>query len=220
MQRVVHDLAARTSPTRLRVPYGVSSLIALVLHICFVTLFAWTGVWPLAVFNVGSVVLFAIVFVLARQNRIPLGIALAMAELMLHQALAVHYVGLEPGFQYYLLAVGPIPLLMPDSPRWIRFGVPVLLLIEFLLLTGIYAGVPPPYTLDPLLLMGLNYANLLSSFLLLWAFAYFYQYGADLAEGALVVARERSEELLHNILPPKIVARLRSKPGVVADSVA
>src|SRR5688572_2835769 len=191
MQRVVHDLAARTSPTRLRVPYGVSSLIALVLHICFVTLFAWTGVWPLAVFNVGSVVLFAIVFVLARQNRIPLGIALAMAELMLHQALAVHYLGLDAGFQYYLLAVGPIPLLMPDSPRWIRFGVPGLLLIEFLALSVIYLGYPPnELLLDPQWLLPLlNYGNLLASFLLLWAFAYFYQYGADLAEGALVIAR-------------------------------
>jgi adenylate cyclase len=218
MSQGTHLVQQAASP-RMQVPFARLTLYALALHIVFFVFFAVQGVWPLVYFNVASIATFVVLFLMALKGRITLGLSLAIFEVALHQVFAVHMIGWDSGFQYYLLAVGPLPMVLPEAPRVLRFGIPVMLLLTFAGLLLLYPGVPPPHELDPVLMMLLNYLNLIGSFLVLWVFAYFYQRGAELAEDALVVARERSDQILHNILPPKIVARLRASPGVVADAV-
>ena len=73
------------------------------------------GVWPMALFNVLSVVLFATAFVLNRKGWPVLAILLAFSEIVVHQSLAVYFIGWDAGFQYYLIAVGIYALSMPSG---------------------------------------------------------------------------------------------------------
>lgn len=217
-RRTVPWLVARLASPRLQVPYRAAALIGLFTHVGFLGLFALLGVRELVWLNVVSVAVFVAVYVLVGRGRTRLALTLAMLEIAVHQAAAVHLVGWDAGFQYYLLGVGPLPLSLPETPRWLRLGVPAALLVLFLALLVRYLGAPPSYAVDDTVLAILQLANLLGAFMLVWSFAYFYQHGAELAEKALLEARERSEQLLHNILPPSVVDRLRAKPGVVADA--
>lgn len=211
-------LVARLASPRLHVPYRAAAIIGMASHVLFLALFAALGVRELVYFNVVSIAVFVLVYVLVGRGSTRVALSLAMFEIAVHQAFAVHLVGWEAGFQYYLLGVGPLPLLLPETPRWVRLGIPAALLFLFGALLIQYLGAPPPYEIDGTWLALIQLANLLGAFFLVWSFAYFYQSGAELAEKALFEARQRSEQLLHNILPPSIVERLRGKPGVVADA--
>ncbi|MCZ7681434.1 MAG: hypothetical protein M5U28_22630 [Sandaracinaceae bacterium] len=211
-------LVARRASPRFTVPYRAAALLGIGSHVGFLGLFAALGVPALMYFNLASIAVFVLVYALVARQATKLALGLAMAEIAAHQALAVHCVGWDAGFQYYLLGVGPLPLLLPGAPRLVRVGVPLALLALFGYLLVAYLGAPPPYEIDGTWLALMQLGNLLGAFFLVWGFAYFYQKGAELAEGALVEERARSEQLLHNILPPSVVERLRSKPGVVADA--
>ncbi len=211
-------LVARRASPRFTVPYRAAALLGIGSHVGFLALFAALGVPELMYFNLASIAAFVLVYALVARQATKLALGLAMAEIAAHQALAVHCVGWDAGFQYYLLGVGPLPLLLPGAPRLVRVGVPLALLALFGYLLVAYLGAPAPYEIDGTWLALMQLGNLLGAFFLVWGFAYFYQKGAELAEGALVEERARSEQLLHNILPPSVVERLRSKPGVVADA--
>lgn len=212
-----HSLYAAPELTpRAELPYRAAALVGLGTHVGLLGLFAFFEIWPMVAFNVGSIALFVLVYVLVRKNRVGPGMILALGEVIVHQIVAFYYTGWTPGFQYYITVVVPLPLMLPDVPtkrRLVFASVPALVFIALLVLPGVDPSHPFP---EPVA-VALGRANLLISFAAPWLFVFYFRRGAELAEDALDRARQRTEQLLFGILPPAIVGRLR-EGELVADS--
>ncbi len=77
------------------------------LHLLTLTLFALFDVTPMVYFNIGSVAFYIVIFFLLRQTgQAALYLVVVSIELIIHQVLAVYYLGWGYGFQYFLLASG------------------------------------------------------------------------------------------------------------------
>jgi len=215
----VPEVFAKTelSP-RAELPYRAAARISLVNHIGIFALFAGFGIWPMAAFNVLSIALFVWVLVLIGQNRVVLGMFLAIGEVIIHQILAVYFTGWTPGFQYYLPLVAALPLMLPQVPNGRRIAFAAVPVVAFVALMFVHDPTPPhPF---PAQVAGaLGRINLLISFSVPWIFVYYFRHGAELAEAELARSAQRSEQLLDGILPPSVVVRLR-EGEVVADSFA
>ena len=207
---------AELSP-RAELPYRAAALVGLVNHIGLMTLFAVFGIWPMVAFNVLSIATFAFAFVLIGRNRVRLGLALAIGEVIVHQILAVYFTGWTPGFQYYLPVVVALPLMLPEVPprrQIVAASIPALVYVGL-----IFTHDPaPPNPFPSAVADILGHINLLVAFSIPWVFVYYFRHGAELAEAALARAAQRAEQLLYGILPPSVVVRLR-RGEVVADSL-
>ena len=84
----------------------ITGVVAGLYHFLFLVFFAAFGLWPLVYVNCGSVFFFALVFLLVRRTgNAALGMTLVSVELIVHQVLAVYYLGWDYGFQYYLFII-------------------------------------------------------------------------------------------------------------------
>ncbi len=84
--------------------YG--GLLAIVIHITFLLLFRLTEVGPLYTLNFFSIAIYLYSYYLVRvKDHFHVGILIAVGEVLLHQGLAVYYLGWDYGFQYYLLSM-------------------------------------------------------------------------------------------------------------------
>lgn len=95
-------------------PLTIGAYAALLMHIAFFVIFFIYEVTPLFYFNFFSIILFAgLVYLLLRQQSTQFAMLTASTEVFIHQLLAIHYVGWEYGFQFYLLAI-PVFLLLGE----------------------------------------------------------------------------------------------------------
>ncbi len=206
-------------PERTAITLRRASVGGIVIHAAFIALFGALGVPALAVYNVFSV----LVFIGARQllqktGRIQIAVPLVVGEVATHQALCVHYLGLDAGFQFWILATLPVLLLMPWERRAVTVGGIVMGLGAFLLLAVHYEGATPPVALSPSLLSKMHTGNEVSAFLFVSAVTYFFARTAEHAEKLARRAHRQTEALLNNTLPASIAARLLADGRVPAES--
>lgn len=217
----VRELIGKTpGATRVQLPYGAASTVGLGVHVVLLFSFLALGVWPMAAFNVLSVLCFVGVRVLFKRGQLGLALGIAIAEVIVHQVLAVSFCGWEPGFQYYLLTVAPLTLMLPGVGPRVGAALATIPMFTFVGL-GLQHELgfgSAHYPLAEPWGRYLGIFNLLFSFAILWVFIAFYRRGSEIAEDKLATVVERSERLLFGILPPAIVERLREQPGVVADA--
>ena len=217
LRELIGDAA---SYQKVQVPYAAATVVGLFVHASLLVIFTVLGVWPMALFNIGSVAVFIAVRIFFQRGRMGTGMVLAITEVVVHQVLAVYFCGWSPGFQYYLLSVAPLTLMLPGIRPKVGYffaAIPLLTFVTLATLDALTARVAP-YAFPEPLGRFIGFFNELFSFAVLWVFVAFYRHGAELAEVALASVVERSERLLYGILPPAIVERLREKPGVVADA--
>jgi adenylate cyclase len=214
----IRELIAPLRVARMQLPLSRILVIAGVIHACMLALFAWLGVWPLALYNVLSVALFAAAYVLLRRGRLGHASMLGTVEVLVHQVLAVHYLGWAAGFQFYVLAVAPLELMLGVRSRAVQVGAVVVSLALFITLAAIYQEAPPPSAIDATFLRVYGLVNLIVAFALPIAFAFYLRSAAEVAEHALDEQKQQSEALLNRVLPPTIVPRLREF-GSLAEGV-
>lgn len=125
--------------------------------------------------------------------------------------------GPEVGLQYLLLAyaVAPFALYAP------RYKMVMLSFAPFsmaMFLLGLY-GLPdaPVLQIDAATVRTLAIANSVALFVILTSFALFIRYNSIAAETKLNLERERSENLLLNILPAPTAERLKNDERAIAD---
>lgn len=104
-----------TSPAHLRYLDLITHSVwaALALHVAFGVFFALTGFRDLALFNAGSVALYALLAFQLRQGRFTVTLLLTTVEVILHARLALSALGFESGFQYYVFALIPAAFFHP-----------------------------------------------------------------------------------------------------------
>ncbi len=196
-----------------------ATLISGVGHLSFIPLFAFLRIPSLVYYNMGSVMLFLIAWSINRRGYHYLSLLLSIAEFTGHAWLAVKLLGWDFGFQYYMIGWCFVPFLAPKGGLWLKYGIFIFNSAGFITLCS-YAGASP---LAPDAWQ-LHFAKPLNAFNFVFfcsgfAFAFFYFRNlVDEAEAMAKSAFDRSEWLLHNILPATIAERLKLDASVIAEA--
>lgn len=185
---------------------GVSVMAGLT-HLCFLLLFYKSGVSQLALINVGSILCYALTFSLLWHHHVVSAWMLIILEVVGHAVLAVYFVGWESGFHFYIMLVPPVMVVSPLD-NW-RSKAPLVLG-----LVALYVGLDfflrlaaPVATLEPSVLNGLHYFNLITVLVLLIFLAGMYY--------RLVV---QSEQQLREMATTDPLTRLRNRRSVLDTS--
>lgn len=152
---------------------GLSVVMGL-MHTALLALFYFHGVTTLVLINLACVLLHGVTFFLAMGKRATWSWALTMIGLVAHAVLAVCLIGWDSGFHLYIMLVPPV--IVVSAMDNLRGKAPVVLG-----LMGLYVWldltqreVPATYALEPLLLNGLYYFNLLTVLVVLVCLAALY----------------------------------------------
>ncbi|WP_374594658.1 GGDEF domain-containing protein [Aquabacterium sp.] len=162
-------------------------LVAALTHAVFGVLFYALGAWMLAWVNVGSVTLFLASYGLIRQRRNQMAVVLVFVEIFGHAALAVHMIGWDSGFHYYLLLVAPVVIMSNLSKTSHKLLMTSSVCAFYMLLDATVRASAPLHTLHPGVLNALRYFNILVTFGLLTYLAMLYLGMIKKAEKQLLV---------------------------------
>jgi diguanylate cyclase (GGDEF)-like protein len=151
-----------------------------------IPLYAALGSWQLAALNVGSVVLYALVFALVAQRRNRLAVGLMWFEVLTHSALGSLLIGWDSGFHYFLLMF--IPAIVIGTTR--RRAVPMVatLLLFYLGLKFVCDSQGALTPLQPWALRTAQAVNVLLVFALFYTMASYYRAKVIQAEQRLLTA--------------------------------
>ena len=180
----VPTLAAlsRLSEQRFRGVLLRAAAVAAVAHLLFVVFFASFSVWTLAIFNIGSVLLYLSCLWLIRRARYSLALAGAIGEVIVHGWLATAAIGWVGGFQYYLLVLVPLVFFHPQWRMARKLGVVALLVASFLVFNFVVATITPLHPLPTGILGLIRVVNIAAAFGLLAYFSHQFATAATRAE--------------------------------------
>ncbi|WP_303805682.1 GGDEF domain-containing protein [Ruminococcus flavefaciens] len=116
------------------IAYFFALAACLAAHILYFFLFLNAGVKNMAIFNVFSVLFYALTIILIKKvkNKLLLAYA-ALAEIIIHASLATICVGWVPDFGMFLLMIIPIAFLMPNKNK----KAPFVVMFTSILLYGV-----------------------------------------------------------------------------------
>jgi class 3 adenylate cyclase len=197
---------------------SVASPVAFLLHFSWLCIFWWFKVMPLFYFNIASSLYWVFIFFLVRKKGMVLtAMILNSVEVLSHQILAVYILGWDYGFQYFFFLPAFFIFLGYFNTLLIPFGISVLSLC-FYLLSYYHTQHLISHVILPSVVQDIFYfTNLVSIFFLLVLFSFLYSYAARKAESGLEKERQKSENLLLNILPHSIAQRLKDDQSIIAD---
>lgn len=133
-------------------------------------------------------------------------------------SLTTVYTGLGTGFFLFGLVGLLYATLAEWVSRWVQWVISGASALVFvcLVLYGLLAPPLHPVPEDWVVIFAAVNAVGTAGFLLMVAITY--RHFVDQAEAALEAEYEKSEALLHNIMPPSVAERLKENPEVIADS--
>ncbi len=184
------------------------SLAGAVVHVAMGLSFLVLGVRWLAACNVGSVLVFAGAFALVQRGRVVLPAVLILAEVVVHQTLAVSAMGWFYGFQHWLIPAAAAAFVTPGTRFRQGVGAMVVALATYAVLFGIFGqtGILVPPGLFGWSLIVVNH---LGAPVVSCLIVYMLARVSNDVEGRLEAEHLRSENLLHAILPIAIAERLK-----------
>ncbi len=155
--------------------------LGITVHLSLIPFFFWLDYTVLAAFNVLSSAAWFIARLLNHQGKHTAAIILLITEVSLHTSLTLYYFGWHSGFQYYLMAGVPFLLFnhrMKTAPLLI---LSALLCILFMGLYALTAHQEYHFTY-PVLIEGMNYANMATSFIALTVTSYYFRVASFTSE--------------------------------------
>jgi class 3 adenylate cyclase len=187
-----------------------SMSLALMAHATYLLLFAALGLSALAAFNVLSVAMFAACVVLAKRGWTSTTMLLACVEVFVHAVLATLYLGYAAGFHYHMMLVLVICFLFTWVPLAQRLATAAGVAAAYGGLVVWSVGHPPWVEVDDAVRSGMLALNVVVFATTLGGICWYYTFAVQTARAALAVEFQRSESLLHNILPVSIADRLKA----------
>jgi diguanylate cyclase (GGDEF)-like protein len=161
------------------------SVVAGFTHIAFCALFFWAGVTTLAYINVGSILSYVAVFVLAHRGAIEKAWAVTVLEVLGHAILAVWVIGWDSAFHYYILLVIPVAVISSIRPVSLKAATVLGVMLTYLVLDVALRHQGPARTLPPGVIDGLHYFNVVGVMVILIFLAGYYYYLINQASAAL-----------------------------------
>lgn len=198
----------------------VANVIGGLVHFSWIFIFTILNVPILALFNVFSVCIYLLALYHAEKNRYLTSAAMGVVEIILHQLLVSRLLGLNGGFQYYLIMIAIFPFLMPKGKTWIKVLLSSSCFFCFIIVDFFIRKTIPYYTLSEETLMIFKLFNILACFTFLCMWGAYFNFAVVKTQEALDQEYQKSERLLLNILPTIIANRLKTEPTQIADRFA
>lgn len=171
----------------------------------------------LAAFNGINMLLTAFCFFCFLTGRPDIGFVLVNILNIIGVGLTTVLIGLPPGFFLFAL----VGLLYCTLGEWVSRKVQwSLIIVSAAIFVGalIYGLNEPPLTpLTPRWNVIFAALNASSTAVILLMVGFSYRFAVDEAEAALEAEYQKSESLLHNVMPPIVAERLKQNPKVIAD---
>jgi len=192
--------------------YYYSELIACVfsflVHFILLIVFLSLQITPLYIYNIFSLSIFATAFVFVKKGNFKLSYYLMGFEFTTHQALCVILIGWDSGMQFWLITMCVGVLLVSENKK-IGTPISIMLAIEYIVLDVYFRNATPFYFISPGHLSLMYYATLISAFCSVLLILFYYEFLVHKFEKELEVEHQKSDKLLHNILPAPIAKRLK-----------
>lgn len=120
--KFIEKIDKRASPRLVFMLYFCPLVACLFAHTLYMILFAMSDVVEMVIFNVFSVLFYAVMIILARSVKEKLNLIYAsQGEIIAHAVTATVFVGLMPNFCMFLLMIIPLAFLMPNKHKWVPF---------------------------------------------------------------------------------------------------
>ncbi|OHD54981.1 MAG: hypothetical protein A2Y33_03165 [Spirochaetes bacterium GWF1_51_8] len=189
-------------------------------HLFLMIFFFTIGVIPLAVFNIFSVIVWVIAYLIGLRGKQVEAMTMGFSEILLHAVTAVYFLGWRSGFYVYIIGVVSYIFLFPTKKLTGKILFSAALCLMYVGLNLYTSAFPPVYAIDPLFLTVFENYNGTILIFLIGYMSYFYSRSSSRVEKALDNELARSDALLLNILPESIARRLQSSEGrvTIADS--
>lgn len=143
---------------------------------------------------------------------------IAHLEANVHVLFLSLILGQSTAFNLYFFTLAAIPLLMfPPREEGLR-ALFTSLPVTFWLVSELLVLPPAPWTtLAPEATIILHLLNVVGAFGTLVLSSLYFFLGSQRLEAELELERQKSWDLLRNVLPERIALRLRDKPGLIAE---
>lgn len=135
IRNIFYAQPSRVEERRFFTVIHYTAFFGFTVHLLFIGLFAYLKVYPLAVINIGSVIIWYFVLHNNLNGRQVTSFALASIEVVFHAIAAVLFLGIEPGFHLYILLVGPLFFITMSMHIRTKILLTLLLVGIFIFLT-------------------------------------------------------------------------------------
>lgn len=178
----------------------VVSVVAGLSHTGFIFLFHHVGVPMLALANVASVLVYVLVAILIRRDRLRGATLLAGAEVLVHGVVATALIGWDAGFHLYIVLLLPFAVVGAYYRPWVRIALALAVSVGYMGLDFLYRQAVPAVAVPAPLLGSLHYINLATMLVIMAVLASTYH--------RLV---RRSEQRLHELACTDPLTQLRNR---------
>jgi len=184
--------------------------LALLCHIYFLVLFWIVGVSELTYIQFVSIAIYSLCIYLNEKRQYLTSLVLATFEVALHQAFCVYVIGVESQYQLYLACCAMLPFLLPKGKDIVKTLLLLGSIGAFILIQYVIGANTPIQVLSPNVLSGIGIINILITGGFLGVFGMYFANAMADTEDKLNVEREKSDSLLHNMLPKHVASELKT----------
>jgi sigma-B regulation protein RsbU (phosphoserine phosphatase) len=170
-------------------------LIAGGFHFCFIFLMVFLKLYPLAVYNLFSSLVWAVAIILNLKGVRLAPYILADVEVLVHAGLTAIFIGWDAGFHYYILAASVVVFLSYFSMK-LKITLAVGNSLGYILINFLSQQIAPFVTVDRVIIQTLNYANLLGISFTISFMAYYYRHNVLKMEAKLAAEHRRTVQAL------------------------
>lgn len=171
---------------------NVAETLAWMAHFVWFFILYNLEVYPLAWFQLFSIGSYALAIALNRKGNHMASMTIALAEIVIHQVIAVKFLGVASGFQYFIPVVGIFPFLKPRGNLVWKCLLLIMCLSGFLYIQLFMVETPPLYSISTFALAGFNISNIVLAFGFIGMWAFYLNIAISRAE---IILRKRTKEL-------------------------
>ena len=186
------------------------------LHFQAIFTFALLGVKILALYNIASVLIWAIAIYFNLKGNIKVSFAFAYIEMVLHAWLCTTIIGWEAGFYYYQIGI-PMLIFLTPWPLASKVIVSAISIITCISMVYQSQVSGPSIILEPVIINAFNYLNIFFLFSGMSYLAYYYRASVIRVEANLEREHRKTNDAL--IERNKILAQLNEELAEAAGYV-
>lgn len=177
---------------RFYIVFNIGQTVSWLTHFTWMFIFYALGVHPLAFIQIPIILIYFIAIYINRRGYHMVSMVISLAEIVAHQLLAVHFIGWDAGFQYFIPVVAMFPFLIPKGNRFWKWFAFLLCLTGYLYIEFFMKQIEPVYHINPVALITFHIVNIAFAFVF---FAIWAIYLSQAVNRSQAIIAEQTKEL-------------------------